>query len=384
MKSLGSIFIAVSLALPLFALASTPSDSSQSVKSAFRNYVSVSPTISVPTVVEVPLNQDSGAVPVFAVYNLTTGGFEPYLFKTSAAPSPSSTIEAVGAVGSTYAVSDGNYATYLEFPVREGANRAKITFTFNKPIAASSLSFALDNYVALPQTISIQSETAGGLYTVLAPVRLFQTNVAFPKTTSAVWHVAFDYVQPLRITEMRFNESSALVPSSQAVRFLAQPGQNYQVFYNADRFVPPVNKEAGDLSTNKGVVTVGVSSPIRNPSYTPADSDGDSIPDLTDNCISFANSDQKDSDSNGRGDACEDYDRDGAINGMDNCPESPNQAQIDTDDDGVGDDCDSFDNRVTERMPWLPWVGIGVAGVVLLGLFVLVLRHKKDDDIPVT
>jgi hypothetical protein len=87
-----------------------------------------------------------------------------------------SRVEATGAVGSPFAITDGNYETYLEFPVREGANKAVITFVFSKPIAASSVSFALDNYVALPQTISLQTETANGVYTVLAPTRLSQTS----------------------------------------------------------------------------------------------------------------------------------------------------------------------------------------------------------------
>lgn len=392
MKSFGKILSAVLLSFPLIALAAasaapapsafvTPDATPKlSVTSAFKQYVSVSPTISVPTVLEVPLNVDPTAFPVLAVFSLTTNGFEPYFLNSITRADAPSQIESKGATGSTFAISDGNYETYLEFPVREGANKANITFTFSKPIAASSLSFALDNYVALPQTISIQADTTSGPYTVLASTRLYQTNVTFPKTTSAVWHVAFDYVQPLRITEMKFNESSPGTLVSRGVRFLAQQGQSYQIYFNADRYVKPVQKEAGDLVSNKGVVAFSGSNPIINPSYTPVDSDGDGIPDLTDNCVSVANPDQKDSDGNGRGDACEDYDREGIVNAQDNCPEMPNQEQIDTDNDGIGDSCDNFDNRITERMPWLPWAGVGVAGVVLLGLFVLAFRYKKDDS----
>lgn len=395
MKSCGNIITAILLALPFAALAGAPAASPQSafikpdilpkqdIVKAFRSYKTVSPNISVPTVLEVPFSQDSFSFPFFAIYNLTTNDFEPYVFKESAVRlETGSRIEANGAVGSTFMISDGNYETYLEFPLREGANRAELTFTFDKPITASSLSFALDNYVALPQTISITANTASGAYTVLAPARLYQTNVPFPKTTATVWHVAFDFVQPLRITEMKFNEFSPGTAVSRGVRFLAQPGQSYQIYFDADRYIQPVRKEAGDLSSNKGVVTFNGSHPIINPSFTPADSDGDSAPDLIDNCVSVANLDQKDSDNNGRGDACEDYDRDGVINAKDNCPDVPNVAQTDTDNDGIGDACDNFDNRITERMPWLPWAGIGVAGVVLLGLFALALRYKKDDALP--
>lgn len=394
MNSLGKIAALTLLALPFAALAATTAPTSafvapdatpkQSVISAFRYYITVSPTISVPSVLEVPLNQDVLAFPVLAVYNVTTSQFEPYFLNSVTKMAMPRSVEAPGAAGSPYMITDGNYATYLEFPVHEGANRGDITLTYDKPLTASSLSFALDNYVALPQTISIIADTASGPYTVLAPSRLYQSSVTFPKTTATVWHISFDYIQPLRITEMKLNEASLGTTVSAGVRFLAQPGESYQVYFEADRSVRPVSKESGDLSTNKGVVMVGGSAPVMNPSYTPADSDGDGIPDLTDNCVSVANPDQKDSDGNGRGDACEDYDRDGIVNALDNCPNIPNQDQLDTDADGIGDVCDSFDNRITERMPWLPWAGIGVAGVVLLGLFILALKYKKEDNVPPT
>ena len=367
-----------SVVVPTSAFVASDTTQKQNVVSAFRQYVSVSPTISIPTVLEVPLSQDALAFPVLAMYNMVTNEFEPYLLNSAIKGDTPSQTEAKGATGSAYALNDGDYETYLEFPVRDGTNRAEITFAFVKPIVVSSLSFALDNYVALPQTISIQADTANGSYTVLAPSRLHQSNITFPKTTASVWHISFDYVQPLRIIEMKFNESSSGTLASRSVRFLAQPGQNYQIYFDADRYVRPVQKEVGDLSSNKGVVTVSGSRPVMNPSFTPSDSDDDTIPDLTDNCVSIANTDQKDSDANGRGDACEDYDRDSIVAAKDNCPNIPNQDQIDTDADEIGDSCDNFDNRVTERMPWLPWVGIGTAGVVLLGLSILVFRYKKD------
>jgi hypothetical protein len=148
---------------------------------------------------------------------------------------------------------------------------------------------------------------------------------------------------------------------------------------DADRYVPPVQKEAGDLVTSRGVIVVNGTPPVVNTSYIPSDVDGDAIPDTNDNCVSITNADQKDTDMNGLGDACEDYDRDGVPSARDNCPNTPNLDQIDTDADGIGDACDTSDNRITERMPWLPWVGIGIAGIVLLALFVLALRYKKQD-----
>lgn len=71
-----------------------------------------------------------------------------------------------------------------------------------------------------------------------------------------------------------------------------------------------------------------------------ADSDGDIVPDETDNCATVANMDQTDSDFDGVGDACEDIDGDGVQLPEDNCPSVPNPEQTDSDSDGEGDACE--------------------------------------------
>ena len=86
---------------------------------------------------------------------------------------------------------------------------------------------------------------------------------------------------------------------------------------------------------------------IRYKKYLGPDYDGDDIPDTTDNCRYDYNPDQSDTDQDGYGDACDnyndlDYDDDGVLNNSDNCPYDFNPNQADTDRDGEGDSCDYY------------------------------------------
>jgi len=79
-----------------------------------------------------------------------------------------------------------------------------------------------------------------------------------------------------------------------------------------------------------------------------ADSDGDNVCDVFDNCPTTPNPDQADSDGDHAGDVCDpcpndaddDSDSDGYCANVDNCPDLYNPDQADSDDDSVGDLCD--------------------------------------------
>ena len=89
-----------------------------------------------------------------------------------------------------------------------------------------------------------------------------------------------------------------------------------------------------------------------------AESDGDGISDLQDNCPTVFNPSQQDSDGDGIGDACdncqsianfgqEDSDGDGFGEACDNCPFIPNPGQEDSNSNGIGDACKLATNTVT-------------------------------------
>ena len=76
-----------------------------------------------------------------------------------------------------------------------------------------------------------------------------------------------------------------------------------------------------------------------------ADDDNDGVLDTKDNCPLVKNANQKDNDGDKKGDVCDtDDDNDGVLDTKDNCPLVKNASQIDTDKDKKGDACDTDDD----------------------------------------
>lgn len=358
---------------------------SYSKVSAFRSYGVVKKlSITVPTIVSVEVPETLR--PEVAVVSTYAQKIEPSYVKMSTETKPIEfSLNSRTSAGSTLGMAiDKNVNTYAEFPLTQPNTSmdADLTIFGDAPITSSSITLTLDSNVAPP--IYIEMTTQKNDYsdppvTVIARRAYTGNVIRFPSTTAQVWNLVLTHDQPLRIAELEIAQANAEHTSTREVRFLAQPGELYEIFYDSDSPVSLVTAEAGDLSYVTDVVHATMSMAV-NPQYKLADTDSDGVPDAMDKCPSIADPKQEDLDGNGIGDACEDFDHDGIINTKDNCPDKPNVSQADADGDGIGDVCDTLDNRFTEQHKWIPWVGIGSAAVVLIVLFGLTARSMTIKD----
>lgn len=377
------LFLALTFSLAVTVNAQdSQQNSATSIISAYRSYKDIdTPQINVPTVVEVSFASDFIERLDFVVFDNVTSSFEPYFFReeTLINEVPVS-VSAIPGTASASMMLDKNIRTYADFLLPESTQgQAQITLSSTKPITASSFTALLDNNVALPNSVEVRAFVGGQNRIVVASRRMEQQTVHFPQTTSNKWQITFTYGQPLRISELRLNQDSVEKSSARVVRFLAQQGHSYRIYFDPDRAMSVAVGEAGNLASAQDVLKISTTLPQNNSEYVIADVDNDGIPDVSDNCVSLSNSDQQDVNNNGRGDVCDDFDQDGVINHRDNCPDNPNRDQRDEDSDGVGDVCDGEESRITEQYPWIPWVGMGFAAVILIALFVLTVRAKPDE-----
>ncbi|KKU81514.1 MAG: Peptidase S15 [Parcubacteria group bacterium GW2011_GWA1_47_8] len=340
------------------------------------------PSIQVPTVVEIPFSETFLNRFDFAVLDMKAGEFQPYFFtehfRTARTPVTVS-IEGVGLNASS--MIDGDTRTFAEFVLPESEQgQTRLILKSPQAMTLRGITLFLDQYVALPTSIEIRARITGSEKIVLARSKMQGSTIVFPKTSAKEWIASLSYGQPLRITEIVLDEEGAGITSSRTLRFLAQPQHDYRIYFDADRSVSLRVGESANLALDTDILRLAPVAAQANPGYTPADSDLDGVPDTRDNCVSISNADQTDVNANGRGDACDDFDKDGVMNSLDNCVNEPNRNQTDTDGDKIGDVCDHEESRITEKYAWLPWAGMGFAGLVLIVLFAITARSmiKKD------
>lgn len=350
--------------------------------SAFRSYKKIEVgDILVPTVVEIPFDDQYLERANFAVLDLNNNTFQPYYYKKEV-NSNKTYYSATSLPYNSAArkMTDGDPNTYAEFEYQENTqNELNILLNSATPITSSALTLVLDRFVALPHTIQIKATVNNREKVILATTNMVSQNIHFPVTTAKDWEINLTYGQPLRISEINLVQSNLITTSQRTVRFLAQPEHFYEVYYDPDRNVTISTGEAGNLSSNEDVLFLSDNMTLLNPSYKIADSDLDGHADIIDNCIYDYNPDQKDVNNNGRGDVCEDFDKDGIMNDKDNCPNNPNRYQTDQDKDGIGDACDNEESRLTEKYKWIPWAGIVFALLVIIILFFVTARTKPEN-----
>ena len=105
--------------------------------------------------------------------------------------------------------------------------------------------------------------------------------------------------------------------------------------------------------------------PKPSPTPSPGDADGDGVPDASDNCLNTANPDQKDTNNDGQGDACDDSDGDKIMDAVDRCPDT-----------GVG----SLAPAVSSIPAWAAIAsGLGGAGLLgsIAGMASRILRRRR-------
>lgn len=350
--------------------ANTASEEVTTTLSAFQNYKTVDDlNLSVPTVVELTFESTDTIGYDLAVLDNEAQTFEPWLLLSS------SNVEEEPLSTDEPALIDDNTLTYAEYEVpEEGTGVIDIVVKAENPFRSSSLTLFLDRYVALPTHITLSTQEGEAQKEILSRTEMTTSTVTFPETESATWVIRLEYSQLLRISELQLKQTNDGEAEIKTLRFLAQPGSSYTVYFNADRPVTIETGESGNLSQDAGVLLLTTTNTQLNPAYEQEDSDLDGIPDETDNCVWVENPEQTDDDQSGRGDECDDYDRDGVINQTDNCVNNPNVGQTDDDGDGLGNACDTEESRLTEKNPWLPWAGMGAALLIIGALFVKTMR----------
>ncbi len=334
--------VLASLSVTSFVFAQTPDSDIE----AFQMMLSIpKSSIVVPTVVEIPLTGVSLNYKGFLVQEVKTGKFLPSYFKEEYIESPVVITAISPETTNPKVLVDADPHTMVDYAFSpQSENKISISLKAEGPVTSSKLILELDSNVALPSTVMIVAVAADGTEKiVVAEKKLFSEVINFPQTTSDTFVVTFSYGQPLRISELRLVQDKVESEALRSVRFLMQPNNNYVLYFNPDRTFAINTTEPGNLRDDEGVRVLKRSTPQQNPAYIEADVDGDGVIDIEDNCTSAYNADQEDVDSN-----------------------------------GVGDECDDEESRLTERYVWVPWVGMGIAFAVLVGLFALVGLKPKD------
>ncbi len=367
-----------------------PSPTETDPRSVFRQMYDLgSFPISVPTVINVPID-NTLRIQQIAVQESPSGLFMYNAVKIDTVPVPYSVTSDYESpsrkpLPEYYQIGlyDNNRSTYVQYDIpSEGLQKTTWTLHYDVPVRSKKLQHIFDEQATLPKTISFAA-VVNGEYKILVATKPLtnSSSIVFPETTAQEWMLTFTYDQPLSITELGLELSAESTVEQNTLQFLARPGSSYKLYADPAINIPIQTEEYVSFSLSGNPLTQPLPKRMSNPFFQPPDRDADGILDQSDNCPSTMNSDQKDINRNGIGDACEDFDGDGEMNTTDNCPEHPNRAQQDNDGDGIGDQCDPDESRLTERLSWLPWLGILLGFGIVFGLLTITMRKDHGGHV---
>ncbi|MFT7184041.1 MAG: hypothetical protein ACI9QC_000367 [Oceanicoccus sp.] len=286
-------------------------------------------------------------------------------------------IESSALKGDAENLFDEDYSSFTYFDLDEDEGEAYMIFESSEHLTSSELVLSLAKEVARPDEIALFSysgEVLDEWITLIARTDLTSSSVTFPETTASKWKVEFWHSQPLQMTEMTLTDKNKEEGASHLV-WLGRPGETYELYIDAAIYTNISAEEGGTLEREDALeATLGEKE--SNALFVEPDKDEDGLIDSEDNCIYVVNADQTDVDQNGLGDVCEDHDGDGIQDGEDNCPDFANKNQKDSDGDGLGDVCDDEESRLTENLPWLPWLAMGLAATVILAIVIKTVRKN--------
>lgn len=383
-----SLLVALFVVAPAAALTPRrPTDIPvQEILSYFRSVQDIKAT-NFPVVTVVQLSVIDVNATNYVVYENETKTIQPHAIVTIEELTPF-LITSNNSTSDRQNLHDNDTNTFVDYnfdTLVEGNNLARFEFSYKKPIITSSLQYSLAANVQEPKYVTIQITEPGKINpTILVNrQRVYGGIIQFPRTFAQQFSLTFEYDQFLRISELGFKQLETDAIGGQYLRFLARPGLTYKLYSHPTGNVPYIKTaEVGDLTSNNvKAVTISTAALYDNPLFIVPDSDADGVLNSIDNCAMIQNSDQKDINNNGRGDACEDFDGDGIMNAQDNCPDNPNKVQQDADSDRIGDHCDTEESRLIERLSFLPWVGLVVGFGVVIFLFRSTLK-KTDNETP--
>lgn len=365
--------------------------------SVFRTMYNLGPfDITVPTVIKVPIDTIMRSQQL-AIQELPSGifpytdvGYE-YLPVPYYVTSDDETLTRIQIQKQNEAfLSDNNLSTYVQYDIpSEGMHKTTWTLHYNKQVKSKKLWHTFDENVMPPKTVEV-SVIRNGDSQILVAAKPVTDNrwITFPEALAQDWQLTFSYNQPLRITELGLELSADSTVEQYTLQFHARPGNRYRLFADSVVLTPIPTEEPIVFSRISNSYTMpALPKALPNPYFRPPDLDHDGIDDRIDNCLQLANPDQRDINNNRIGDACEDFDGDGVMNMTDNCPEHPNRLQQDSDSDGIGDQCDPDESRLTERLSWLPWLGIILGFGIVFGLLAITMKkeqkphHSTDEEI---